>query len=282
MATSGLSLVGFMDQQEAIQHLRDFCIPVDPAEAALLAEWTAARDALGAPLANAGQPEILPIPPEHSPYILELMRIPWFADTLQHLPNTQFQLVEIEPLLAYQFHVCKERSEHHCRALPRPPTLADLMPLALPQNPPTEHFQAQLQQQSLIIKSRSLNLRMVARGIFDGDHGKKLSGMIFAPSLPAVHVVRLNGRCYLHNGFHRAVGARLAGATHIPCLFRDVADAATAGIQGGRATFSEALLNSANPPTVGHFTQGRAREVKLRSNSRVMHVSWAEYVVFDE
>lgn len=95
-----------------------------------------------------------------------------------------------------------------------------------------------------------------------------------------VDEARHNGRHYLHNGFHRCLALRRAGATHAPCILRDVPDHAAVGIHGG--TFSPPLLESANPPTLGHFTQGRAYDVQLKNVARYLHVSWAEYVVADE
>ena len=137
-------------------------------------------------------------------------------------------------------------------------------------------FNTYLGQASMILKARSLNVRAFDRGMFNGE----FMGITFGVSQPYVHVVRHNNRCYLHNGIHRTYGARLAGATHIPCIFRDVADHDAVGIHDG--TFPAALLESGNPPTLAHFTGARAHPVRLRSHSRYLHVSWAEYVLPDE
>jgi hypothetical protein len=92
--------------------------------------------------------------------------------------------------------------------------------------------------------------------------------------------MRFNGRCYLSNGFHRVVGARLAGASHVPCLVRDIVNSSELGLNAG--TFDLALLESADPPTVGHYTQKRALLVQLRATQRVLHISWADYAVVNE
>lgn len=104
------------------------------------------------------------------------------------------------------------------------------------------------------------------------------AGIIFGQGAPPVHVVRLNGACYLHNGFHRVYGAKLAGASHVPCVFRDVLDPAMAGINPP-GTFDLTTFQGVNPPSVGHFTLGRALDVTLRAMSRVLHISWAQYVI---
>lgn len=185
-------------------------------------------------------------------------------------------LVEIDPLLAFQFTVGDGRSKHHGAALGQNPSVVDLLPICLPLAPPSENFQTFSSPNSMMLKARSLNVQNFGGGVFNAA----FMGIQFGVSLPFVHVVRHNGRCYLHNGFHRALAIRKAGATHAPCILRDVADHASVGIHAG--TFGATLLESANPPTLGHFTQGRAYDVQLKNVARYLHVSWADYVIPDE
>jgi hypothetical protein len=291
MPTDGLSLVGFMDQQQAIQHLRVQCVPADPSDAALIAQWQTAQGRLGAPIANAGAPDIRDITGPDAPYIQQLMQQPWVqqAFTMFGYAAAQFKLVEIDKLLAYQFIVDKVRSNHHCAALNNP-SVADLLPICLPQIQPVFSHMAPLidappsQPQTIIIKVKNLSFQQVQPGIFNlnqNGYETVIAGTQMHVTLPFVHVVRFNGRHYLHNGFHRTWGARIAGATHVPCLIRDVLTPADAGIMPGQ-TFPQQLLESANPPTMGHFSQNRAQEVQLRAMSRVMHISWSQTVMPDE
>lgn len=281
MPTPGLSLVGFMDQPNALNHLRRSCVPLpNAADADLIAVWQAAAAKLGTPIANCGTPEIKDAPASHHPYIDALTQLPWVVQSYpgQNFTRDHVKLIEVDPLLAFQFTVDLARSAHHCGQLTGPPTIDQLFACCLPMSQPSENYDYQLQGQSAIIKSRSLNLRVQVHGIIGGN----IAGLIFGASLPIVQVVRFNGRLFLHNGFHRAVGMRRAGATHIPCLLRDVSDAETVGLRTDGATFSEALLTSTNPPCVGHFTQGRATDVQIRATSRILHVSWSDYVWPDE
>jgi len=267
-----------MDQAEAVTHLKTACIPANPADAALIAEWQTARANLGAPVANAGAPDIQQIPAAHANHVQQLSQLPWVAQALQTTCiGADFRLVEIDPLLAFQFTVNTARANHHCGSLSNPPTMQELLDCCLPLTPPQENYDWQRQPQSIIIKSKSLNLITRGQGLFNDA-----AGIIFGSTLPLVHVVRFNNACYLHNGFHRAFGARIAGATHVPCMFRDVATAEAVGIRTGAGTFSTALLTSANPPTVGHFSQGRAHNVTLRELTRIIHVSWSEYTLYNE
>ena len=68
MANAGLSLLGFMTQQEAIAHLLTHCIPANSDLNALVAEWQAAKKQKGAPMVG-GNPDIKNIPAENQPYI---------------------------------------------------------------------------------------------------------------------------------------------------------------------------------------------------------------------
>jgi hypothetical protein len=284
MPTPGLSLVGFMDETQGIKHLRTDCIPPDPTDPAIRGEWQAAQARLGAPIAGAGLPLIDSIPPSHAAYILQVTQLPWVAPALAaDLAGATFQMVEIDPLLAFQFTVDTDRGAHHCNGIGNPPTLDQMLEICLPLAIKPEPLQTQKQAQSFMVRCRSANFRMVRCGELNDQTGNIVgAGVLLGNALPFVHVVRYNGRCYLHNGYHRAVGLRAAGADRLPCMFRDVPTAEAAGIRTDGLTFSEAVLTGANPPTVAHFTGGRAHEVKLRAHARVIHVSWAEYLAYEE
>lgn len=275
MPTPGLSLCGFLSEQDAILHLQTACVPANPDPAVLRAEWLQAQTALGAPIPKAGSPAVRPIPQSHAAYVTALEQLPWVAAHLAMWPGYSFQMVEVDPLLAFQVTVDSARSQHHCGGLAQPPTLDELFGICLPNVQLNEAIHVQQQGHSTLLKARSLNVRLQMAGFFQNE-GK--IGIQFGVSLGLAHVVRFNGRYYLHNGFHRAVGARLAGATMIPCIVRDVATFE----EVGGSTFPQTVLEGANPPTVGHYAQGRAHRVQLRSMSRILQVSWTDYVVPDE
>jgi hypothetical protein len=287
MATAGLSLVAFMNQQEAIAHLLAHCTPADPTRPALIVEWQAARARKGAPMA-AGNPDIQDITAANRPYLQSLMQLQWAKNFLAMMPGAEFKLVEIDPLLTIHFMVDLERSGKRCAGLPQNPSIADLMPVCLPTQISDEPISIvrlpdrQAQQMAigaLLLTARTLNVRITDAGYSQADNKVAIQ---FGTSIPIVQVVRYNGRCYLHDGLHRTLGARLRGATHVPCLFRDAPSASAIGLKTDRSTFSLSILESADAPTVGHFAQGRAYEVQLKPYKRVIHVSWAEYTVPDE
>jgi hypothetical protein len=278
MPSHGMSLVGFMDQAQAIAHLRDFCIPTDGSDAALAAEWKAATARIGPPIANAGLPGILPIPEAHAHYIATVARLPRVASMLAANPDVGFRMVEIDPLLSFQFTVSRRVSDGHAAGFGSPPSMDELLRACLPLEQPAEKSRIARGPQSLLLKTPSLNVRLESAGVL----GPGMLGVRFGVDLPLVRVVRHDGRCYLRNGFHRAVGLRIAGATHMPCLFRDNAEADAIGMKADGTTFPQALMRSQNPPTLAHFTSGRAHDVVLRTMSKVLHVTWSEYVIADD
>jgi hypothetical protein len=279
MPTPGLSLVGFMQHAQALNHLNTQCVPANPDPAALTAEWNAAVAKLGAAFANAGRPTIQPIPAAHDAYIQQLIAAPWCAHIFSGpFQGSEFKLVELDALLAYQFTVNNDRSRHHAAAIAQNPTMQQLLDLCLPLQQSTESFQTFASPNAMILKSKSLNLRGFGGGVFNAA----FMGIQFGVSLPFMHVVRHNNRCYLHNGFHRALCIRGVGVTHAPCIVRDVPTHDEVGIKTDGSTFDAPLLESNNPPTVAHFTQGRAYDVQIRNVARFLHASWAEYVLPEE
>ncbi len=213
------------------------------------------------------------------PYIAALSAQPHVAPMLAGpYAGTTFAMVEIDPLLAYQFSVDEVRQLHHHNGANTNVGLEELLELCLPMHWGLENVFQYRQQNSAMFVSHGLNFHAAQQGIMQTPVGLFV-GIQAGVSIPWVHVTRFNGKCYLHNGFHRSVGARARGATHIPCILRDVMDHASAGVVGQGMTFDAALLDSANPPTVGHYTQGRAYDVTLKTFTRTINVSWSDYVV---
>lgn len=272
MPTPGISLLGFMDQAQALNYLRNACVVTDGSDAALIAEWTAARALIANGPPNAGNPVIREIPADQIGHVQSLATGPWKGSIA---PDWQFKMVEIAPLLAFQFSILTDKTDGHCSTWGQPPSIGELLGTCLPLVPTNENLNLNQMPQSMLIRGKNLNLRTVQTGMV----GPNAIGLTFGFSSPFAHVVRFNGRCYLHNGFHRTYGAALAGATEIPCVFRDVLDPAAAGIIGGGATFDLPLLESDNPPTIHHFASGQAYPIQVKIMSRVISVSWADYVV---
>ena len=268
----GLALIGFMSEQQACHYLAQECECANTDPAALIAEWIAAQARQGEAQANCGQPQIRDVPEDHQGHIQQVVNSPDWQPIFANNPNWQIKLVEAAPLLAYQFSVLDGAATNHSTGFSAPPTLAELLNVCLPIAPTVDDYSVVQQPNSVLIRSRSLNVRPLHFGMVQPGCFMLQVGV----SLPFVHVVRYNGRCYLHNGYHRAYAAMMAGATEIPCVFRDVATEAEIGLNPG--TFDLGTLESANAPTLNHFAGGQAHPVNLIIKTRVMHLNWTDWI----
>jgi hypothetical protein len=284
MPAPGLSLVGFMEEPLALAFLQQGCVVDDPSPEALRKQWEEARKRLGdAPTPNAGNPEILDMPPDAAGHLAAVAAHPRLAGGLDGMPIS-FGLVEIAPLLAYQFSVDISRTKKLCAELGDPPTMATMLPVFLPTDLEAIRYQGQMQQaNSAVFVSDSANFRIVQHGRvgIDENQGITYVGVGFGASSPWAQVARFAGRCYLRNGYHRLYGAKKVGATHVPAMVLDAPTWELVGAREGGATFDRALLESGNPPTMAHYTHERALPVQLRRPKRIIHVSWSEYLLLE-
>jgi hypothetical protein len=129
--TDGLSLLGFMSEQEAQRYLT-MITNVSPGLA--YTHWIAARGRLGDPIPRAGFPEVRSIPDEHQTYLARVPKNPRFSTTVGEMPWS-FGLVEIEPLLSHQFHVLIERAEKYRAQRTSVLSLKEALQLCLPLKP---------------------------------------------------------------------------------------------------------------------------------------------------
>ena len=283
MPVQALSLLGFMDRNFALSYLSDTCIIPNNSHQGLVQLWDAARALKGEPMDRAGRPNIGDVPSDFDEYLQRVRANPRFNSTVLG-SNWQFKLVEIDPLLALQFHIEVGKAEDLGALAGPAPNVADLLPVCLPHSLEDIAYSLSVQQNGMLIRTRSFNLRMLKAGHVGADPVQQVSfaGIAFGASSPLIRVVRFQGRCYLKNGLHRAFGLRKAGVTHVPCLFLDVSDFGQVGAVGAGSTFERALLESEDPPTCGHFTQGRACRLAIRRIARMISVTWSEHVFRDE
>src|SRR5580658_614711 len=190
MPVPGLSLVGFLDLPEALNHLRHSCVPVDGSDVALTAEWRSAKLALGAPIPGAGHPNIQDIAAAHHPYLTGLVSQPWVAQVIGAAPGLQFKLVEIDRLLAFQRLVDCGRLNEHGNSVGDAADFDRLLRTCLPQTQTVLKIEAYWNSQSVMLKAPGLNLRAIKDGLLDPGR----VGLSFGPAPPLVLVHRFNGR----------------------------------------------------------------------------------------
>lgn len=180
MPVPALSLLGFMDQQLAFNYLRNLCLCPDTSDAALRKMWLDAQKRIGRTRARAGQPDIKDIPPGHEPYLAGVQNNPRFGDTVGPF-RWSLKLVEIAPLLAYQFHVETNRGASvHAAGLTKPSVEA-MLPLCLPHNAAACSYvplpQGNSREGSLLLRSPDLNFRVLGAGPLGSDATRMVAFM---------------------------------------------------------------------------------------------------------
>jgi len=271
-----------MEEQAALDYLRLRCMLPDLSQRELATLWCDARFRLGSAMPGAGRPDIQEIPSQHAAYLEGVRGNPRYTASLVG-PNASFKLVEIDPLLSYQFHIAPAWSVSLAAPLTDPSALAELLLLCLPhslEDPPG--YQVAALPNGFCIRTTTGNVRVLGAGQLGTDAAQQhFAGIAYGPPSNLVQVARFDGRYYLRNGYHRAYGLRKAGATHVPCVLVEATDYAQLGFMGGALTFERDLLESPNPPTLGHFTQDRAFPLQLRTMTRIITVTWSEYTFLE-
>jgi hypothetical protein len=285
MPVRGLSLLGFMPKGVGMNYLKADCAGYTSAPQRS-ETWDRAHGRLGSPMANAGHPQFLPFEENHQDYFDAVVQDPQFARTVFGFRAASFVRAEIDPILAFQFHISTERAAEEDRVL-KDASMRSQLELCLPAKPMkivakwTPHPSNSATNGTVVLTTDSLNLAAIGGTEVPADGCVAADGPI-GPILGAgsdlVQVVRFGGRCFLRNGYHRAWSIRRTGETHMPCLLLE-ADNYAQVAANPNATFPLGLLQSMDPPTLGHFTQGRAWPLSLRRVARRATITWSlDYV----
>ena len=272
------------NEAAALAYLQLSCVQQSSDRQGLLKQWQDAKKQLGAPVTkNAGIPDIRTVGDEHGEYLGRLKTIKEYTPSFAG-KNWSFQFVEIRPLLAFQPHVMEAQIAKHCGALSAHPSEAEIVRMCIPQQPPVYQLSPITDPtKGIVVKCPDLDVIIGERGMIKlSPNLPNVAGVIFSAVLPFVEVARFNGRCYLKNGYHRACGLQRLGIKHMPCVLRDVTDYAETGAQNNSVFERGILEDRTDPPTIGHFAEGRPWPVMLRRMAKIIHVLWSEQIVPDE
>ncbi len=279
MTYDAQSLMAYLSQAEALQYFGAVCDFADASPPALVQHWIAARERLGEPILRAGKPFLEPLGAEHQNYLDRVTTTAHFKAAVGDLPWS-FELVEIDPLLCFQLHIIPALAGSNwsrARALPPSGTIIRrCLPTRAAPLPEVQLQQMQgLQGQPLLrLLSTDVSLTVLQAHVRQVKGRRVLSlALDIGVRCPLVQVVALGGRYYLKNGFHRAFRLRQLGATHIPAVVIEPRSYEQAGLVPG---FAQHVLDSPNPPTCGHFSQGRAYPVPLREAGGVIEIGWIQ------
>jgi hypothetical protein len=290
MSIPGLSLVGFLPEPAAMNYFKLVCVyPPDCDDAQHAERWATAVTQLGTQphVPDPGKPEIRDFPDGFETHLNSVRSTIRFQQ-VHASPDCSFKWIELAPLLAYQFHVLSDPPD--LPSFSTPPTADEIvnacLPLAGPQVPVGRVATGDANQGSVVYRSESLNFSVL--GVLGGATGYEPQADLFPTGVavgmrtPFVQVAQFDGRCYLRNGYHRAAQLLRAGATHLACIFQDVADYRLVDQRVGMgSTFDMPTMQSENPPSVAHFGDAVALHVPLRKFSRTIAVTWTDVTIPD-
>jgi hypothetical protein len=269
------SLVGFLNETEAIAYLQRTCVMPSRAPSILRDHYRQAKKKLGnGVISRPGRPDIQDIPAGYEEYLAGVLNNPRFKITTQVHQSWSFKFVEIDALLAKQFHVLVNKVNDVRSKVSLPPTIEEMLAICLPhqlENVPFELLQTG--NGTFIIRSDDLNIRPQSEEMISNPVTQLYQiGPAFGVSSNLVQVGNVEGRYFLHNGFHRAVALSMAGAIHMPCILFEAKAINQVGPTEG---FSAAICRSPNPPTVGHFSRGLGDEVQLKQAKKELVISFS-------
>ena len=278
MPKPALSLLGFLEKEQAFEYLQKNCLLDDSSSQALQQHFEEAASRLGPNIERVGYPVMLAIPTIHQQYVNIVSNSPTakLLEGLEGRGAIAIQLVEIAPLLAIQIHIELDRAENFYQPYKEVPDIGEMLQKCFPlvyENIPIDFS---LSANSWMIKTPSLNLRTFGGGLFTVNDENYL-GVKIAQANPLVQVLKFEGRAYLVNGFHRAISLGKAGAKYLPSIVQEVQS-----LDGIALGIPLKCLLSANPPTLGHFLKDRAYPIQLRNYKKFMTVTYAEHVFFEE
>ena len=123
MPTVGRTLAGFLCEEQALNYFAAECEESEASTEGLKALWSEAKHRLGEPAANTGNPTIEELPTEADEYVHTFLSAPSWSPIFAENPHWELKLIEIEPLLAYQFSIIDRAMDAHSADFSVPPTV---------------------------------------------------------------------------------------------------------------------------------------------------------------
>jgi len=268
MPRDGLLLVGYLNEDAAVDYMKKRCSnSFTHDESSLRTAWREAYKKVQSPVAWLHPSVLRDIPPNLKHHTDLIEQDAEFAEVLDGM-DYKFQVIEIDPLLAFQVDIDFARSDQACAGINQNPSIAEMLPRCLPTTKDTISFTTHLPasgKKGIVLETENRNV--VAKDAeywgIDAQDGLHTAGIKIGARPSLIQVVKFGSKYFLKNGYHRAFGLRKRGATEMPCLLLD-------GLLWGHVGahpdehLPESLFWAANPATCGHFVHGLAMQTKLR------------------
>lgn len=272
MAAPGLSLHAFYDRNQAEGYVTDKCAVNFRNRTEANIAYNVARNRLRPKetYPRTGNPSIRDDLGPYAAHLSAVVNHPTYAWAIHGASAVYCRTVEIAPLISFQTEVYTELAAAKVAGIGVHSPLDNVLPVCLPTVvEPVNVRLAALPNGNAVLASLDLNVQVlgpVPAGIPD-PYGFGLDLRV-APAF--IVVARIGGLCYLKNGYHRAYGlAAIAGRQDMPCIVAEFDNYDQLQVAPGH--FPKNIVLSKNPPTLGHFIDGRATAVKLHRVMRLIN-----------
>lgn len=277
---AGRALLGFMEDQEALEFLTARCSFEGAKDEDLRALWKNAKSAMAALTQANLAPEILGIDAEFETQLSTVTKSPTFPEAVGN-SRWSFKLVEIDKLVCFQKYVDTDYSREMAGDA-RIDDMGTLIEFCLPRSPAKRLVGATIDstENAYTLYSSVMDFRILGGMQFEDPISKRKSfGFTVGWGVPFVQIVHFQDRYFLKNGYHRVYVIREKGVRHVPCILIDGTKFTDTGAQRP-GFFPETVLMAGRPPIFADFlTDEVAPRIKLRPLTKVVRISANDFVL---
>lgn len=284
-----LYLYGAMAKPQITTLIRGQCIPEESVNLEkILLGWEQASNAFRKietdekGVADNSKPTKM----DPNPKLDNIQNNPLFKNGFSAYP-TDFQMIEIDKLIAVQRQVSLPYIEQLTKRIPQNPSLDDLIDICLSPKqdvPPPQSYQ--LAENMYNFSSPSVDFRFLGgfpKTLTDDDlkycllGGLPVGAMIlfYGYGTGSINVLHANNRFILNNGFHRVYALRKQGITKIPVVVQHIGNPDLEMMPQILGLTKEYLLNHPRPVLVKDFFKDELTTIlRLKNTVRSVRISW--------
>lgn len=270
-----LALLGFMQEQEALNHIHTGVPkPITP-DGEWLPKIRKAREYVATLTERGSGHEVVDLPESFRARIHALRAEPTFSEHMIGMKSSRFAYVDFKRLRCYQVRLNLEYIDALVQKAPDPADQEGTVAFCLPLTSEALGMEVLVSLNpvgnTLALTSQNLDMRVL--GVVQGDHspGRKFAGFAYGFGLPQVLVVEYHGAYMIKNGHHRAFALVKKGHTRLPCLLLSTDNYQFTGGQLP-GVFPIDLVMSRRPPLLLDFASDAAVQIPRRRTRAVVSV----------
>lgn len=283
MKQQARALVGYMEEQEAVQLLTGSLTADESAVAKARQTWQAAVAAVNSHGEFTYQDPMITSPKEA---ISALDAIAQRRDIQALLVGLEWSIGWIDlskGVLSYQRIVRVDGAIDRVRVVAGD-DLKAIVELCLP-GPDQGQFQGAFDQSQLAFTASSLNPNLRVAGFqiasvasSPGGQPEQLFGFKLTHGSSLVQIAEYKGRWLVRDGYHRIFGLMSQGVTNVPCVIIRARTFEETGA-GRPGFFGFELLFGTRPPLISDYLSDASADIEVPAVMRVIRLKAEEFVV---